>query len=90
MGKFDVALSETTLAMTVVALDNEIKSYGTGTGKLALLKYLKGQYSARVLLRNGVYNSIPEASKYRMKKSRLSYEWNRINHKVTTLRRTTK
>jgi hypothetical protein len=65
MGNFDVA-SETNLAMTVVALENEIMSYGAG--KLALLKYLKGQYSARVLLRNGVYNSIPEASEYRMKK----------------------
>jgi hypothetical protein len=53
MGNFDVA-SETNLAMTVVALENEIMS--CGAGKLALLKYLKGQYSARVLLRNGVYN----------------------------------
>ena len=81
MGNFDVA-SETNLAMTVVALGNEIMSYGAG--KLTLLKYLKGQYSARVLLRNGVYNSIPEASEYRMKKNRLSYAWNRINHKVPT------
>jgi hypothetical protein len=64
MGNFDKA-SETSLAMTAVALDNETMSYGAG--KQALLKYLKGQYPARVLIRNGVHNSIPEASEYRMK-----------------------
>jgi hypothetical protein len=51
MTNFDVA-TETTLALTEEELHNEIKSYDTA--KLALLKCLKEQYSARVLLRNVV------------------------------------
>jgi hypothetical protein len=64
MAHFDKA-SETQLALTTHSLEDEILSYGTSKG--ALLLYLKEQYSARLLLRDGDYSSIPIESEYRMK-----------------------
>ena len=66
MANFDKA-SETQLAMTTHSLADEILSFGTSKG--ALLLYLKEQYSARLLLRDGNYSSIPIQSEYRMKKN---------------------
>ena len=51
--------------MTTQILDDEILSFGRSKGALHL--YLKEQYSARLLLRDGDYNSIPIQSEYRMK-----------------------
>jgi hypothetical protein len=65
MENFDKA-SETQLARTIQELRDEIQSYGLAKG--ALLKYLKDQYSARILLRDGDYSTIPQQSEYRMKK----------------------
>ena len=77
MENFDKA-SETQLARTIEELRDEIQSYGSAKG--ALLQYLKDQYSARILLRDGDYSTIPQQSEYRMQKNRLSYVWNRISH----------
>jgi hypothetical protein len=65
MTNYDVA-SGPNLPTSETEFRTEIQSYGNA--KMALLKYLKEQFSARVLLRNGVYNSIPENSEYRMHK----------------------
>ena len=65
MANFDKA-SETQLAMTTQSLADEILSFGNSKG--ALLLYLKEQFSARLLLRDGNYSSIPILSEYRMKK----------------------
>ncbi len=65
MANFDKA-TETELATTIQQLQNEIQSYGSAKG--TLLKYLKDQYSARVLLWDGDYKTIPQQSEYRMKK----------------------
>ncbi len=64
MADFDKA-SETQLAMTTHSLEDEILFFGTSKG--ALLLYLKEQFSARFLLRDGDYSSIPITSEYRMK-----------------------
>ncbi len=58
-----------------------------GNAKRALLTYLKEQFSARVLLRNGLYNSIPQNSKYRMHKKpfKLRMEpYKEVGEKITT------
>ena len=65
MTNYDVA-TETNLPLSEAEFLTEIQSYGNA--KRALLTYLKEQFSARVLLRNGLYNSIPQNSKYRMHK----------------------
>jgi hypothetical protein len=66
MANFDKA-SETQLAMTTQSLADEILSFGTSKG--ALLLYLKEQYSARLLLRDGNYSSIPILSECYEKKA---------------------
>ncbi len=44
-------------------LDNEITSYGNARGYV--LKYLQEQFKSRILLRNGLYETIPTTSKFR-------------------------
>jgi hypothetical protein len=64
MNAVDVAL-QTTLAETTTDLDSEIASFGNS--KMAVRTFLQDQYKSRVLLRNGLYNTIPTASEFRMK-----------------------
>jgi hypothetical protein len=64
MDAVDVAL-HTTLATTCADLNCEIASFATS--KLALRTYLQDQYKSRVLLRNGMYNTIPNDSEFCMK-----------------------
>jgi hypothetical protein len=54
---------ETTLVNSKAELANEIDSYGNGLGNL--LHYLQQQFKARKLLRKGLYNTIPNVSKFR-------------------------
>jgi hypothetical protein len=65
MVEVDVAL-QTTLAESRSALDGEIVSYGNS--KISLRTFLQEQFKSRKLLRNNLYNTIPVASEFRMKK----------------------
>jgi hypothetical protein len=65
MVEVDVAL-QTSLAESRSALDGEIASYGNS--KISLRTFLQEQFKSRKLLRNNLYNTIPDASEFRMKK----------------------
>jgi len=62
MATYDEAI-ETTLATSKAELTNEINSYGNSVGNL--LHYLQQQFKARKLLRKGLYNTIPNVSRFR-------------------------
>jgi hypothetical protein len=62
MATYDEAV-ETALANSNAELANEINSYGNSLGNL--LHYLQQQFKARKLLRKGLYNTIPNVSKFR-------------------------
>ena len=62
MQAVDVAL-HTSLAESPRALDEEIASFGSS--KTAMRTYLQDQYRSRLLLYNGIYNTIPTTSEYR-------------------------
>ncbi len=60
----DVAV-QTKLANTNSELNGEIAAFGNSKG--ALKTFLQEQYKSRILLRGGVYNTIPVGSEYRSK-----------------------
>jgi hypothetical protein len=62
MNAVDVAL-QSTLAETITDLESEIASFANS--KMALRNFLQDQYKSRVLLRNGLYKTIPTASEFR-------------------------
>jgi hypothetical protein len=62
MAAVDVAL-QTSLAETPHALAEEIASFESS--KTALRTYLQDQYRSRLLLHNGMYNTIPTSSEFR-------------------------
>ena len=62
MEAVDVAL-QTSLADTPRALAEEIASFGSS--KTSLRNYLLDQYRSRLLLHNGIYNTIPTTSEFR-------------------------
>jgi hypothetical protein len=62
MANYDEAV-ETPLANSNAELTNEINSYGNSLGNL--LHYLQQQFKARKILRKGLYNTIPNVSKFR-------------------------
>jgi hypothetical protein len=64
MMKLDVAM-ETTLADSFADLNAELKSFGRAIG--VKLNYLQDQYKSRMVLRQGIYLSIPTPSEYRSK-----------------------
>ena len=64
MMKLDVS-TETTLADSFADLNAELKSFGRAIG--VKLNYLQDQYKARMVLRQGIYLSIPTPSEYRSK-----------------------
>jgi hypothetical protein len=85
MTNYDVATETNLPLLSEAEFLTEIQSYGNA--KRALLTYLKEQFSARVLLRNGIYNSIPQNSKYRMHKKpfKLCMEPRKpVGEKITT------
>jgi hypothetical protein len=71
MTTYDEAV-ETTLANSNAELVNEINSYGNSLGDL--LHYLQQQFKARKLLRKGLYNTIPNVSKFRSLKNHIHSE----------------
>ena len=64
MMDLDVAV-QTKLANTNSELNGEIAAFGNSKG--ALKTFLQEQYKSRILLRGGVYNTIPVGSEYRSK-----------------------
>ncbi len=64
MNKFDEAM-ETTLAKSFADVNAELQSFGRAKG--AKLKYLQAQYKSGIVIRRGVYLSIPTPSEYRSK-----------------------
>ena len=64
VNKFDEAM-ETTLAKSFADVNAELQSFGRAKG--AKLKYLQAQYKSRIVIRRGVYLSIPTPSEYRSK-----------------------